>query len=83
MHSSMLQGGKGVKGPPFDLSTLAECFMNKRVSWEFCGVNSNGLARMALIRARNLQSETAWGTANQYGLALAQIMEPLEEMNAA
>jgi len=38
---------------------------------------------MALIRARNLQSETAWGTANQYGLALAQIMEPLEEMNAA
>jgi len=79
----MLQGGKGVKGPPFDLSTLAECFMNKRVSWEFCGVNSNGLARMALIRARNLQSETALGTANQYGLAVAQIMEPLEEMNAA
>jgi hypothetical protein len=38
---------------------------------------------MALIRAGNLQSAAALGTANQYGLARAQIMEPFEEMNAA
>jgi hypothetical protein len=76
------QRGQGVKGPPFDLSTLAECFMNKRVSWEFLGVNGDELARMRLIWPRDLQSKTALGTANQYGLTLAQIMKPLEKMNA-
>jgi hypothetical protein len=57
--------------------------MNKRVFWKFFRVYRDGLARITLIRAGNLQSKTALGTANQYGLALAQIMEPLEEMNAA
>ena len=57
--------------------------MNERVSWELSRVHSNGLTRMTLIRTRNLQSKTALGAANQYGLALAKVMEPLEEMNAA
>ena len=57
--------------------------MNERVSWKFFRVYSDGLARMTLIRTGNLQSKTALGAANQDGLALAQVMEPLEEMNAA
>ena len=77
------QRGQGLKGPPFKRWTLAESFMNKRVFWKCFRVYRDGLARITLIRAGNLQSKTALGTANQYGLALAQIMEPLEEMNAA
>lgn len=57
--------------------------MNERVSWEFFRVHSDELTRMTLIRTGNLQSKTALGAANQDGLALAQVMEPLEEMNAA
>ena len=57
--------------------------MNKRVSWKFFRVYSDRMARMTLIRAGNLQSQTALGAANQYGLAPAQVMEPLEKMNAA
>ena len=57
--------------------------MNERISWRFFRVHSDELTRMTLIRTGNLQSKTTLGAANQYGLALAQVMEPLEEMNAA
>ena len=42
----------------------------------------HGLACVAAIRGRNLESLTALRTANQHNLALPQFMEPLEEMDA-
>ena len=65
------QRGKGVKGSRFVPPASAIFFMNKGVSWEFCGVNRDELARMRLIWTGDLQSKTALGTANQYGLTLA------------
>ena len=57
--------------------------MNERVSWNFRRVYSDGLACMTLIRAGDLKSFAALRAANQYGLALAHVMEPPKEMNSS
>ena len=79
----MLQGAKGLSGVISTCRLSQNLLMNTVISREFRGINGDGLAHMSLIRAGNLQSETAPGTVNRYRLALAQIMEQLVDVGLA